>query len=650
MREFNTAATCYPEIHYTVLRKELIKVGKKKVEKGRYFTIFAPRQAGKTTYFELLFNEFTDSNIKPVHLRFGSLSTMTRNEFYKAFNRRLHRELGEHDIKIDCIVKNQDDIESLFEKIQSKSISILLVIDEFEGIPECVQNEFMHAIRDMYHQKKRHALHSLILVGVSTIAELSTTSASPFNVADEIQVPYFTRKEVDDLIGQYTSETGQKFNENVIRIIYQNTNGQPGLVCALCKHLVEVVAVDKSKTISMDDFYTMQKYFLTTKLDKNILNIVSKAKNKKEFMLKLLFSGGEIPFTIDDPDISYLYSHGVVDNVDGFVEVPVPMYSKRLMTAFRPLINGEINYFVTGVHERFDELLVNDEIDVKSILKRYDAYVKRRGFKAFDKKKLKESACHYSLDGYCYFVIERLGGHIFAEVPSGRGRTDILILYKNLKYIIETKIYIDETQFTKGKYQLAQYLKTEELSKGFYVVFSSQHTKKEALYFEEIIEGKKIYTFIICTNFEIPSKLTLPEKTQAQKNEKLIRIYLIYDECDEDATMDLEDYLFDQGFEVKTLPFDTEESAAKKLHRKFTNTSDAIIVYYDQTNVGWLETKLDELQDEKENRNFLSAIYITGKKDKRKERFKTLEVNEIIKNFDEFAPEKFNNFVEKIKK
>jgi len=647
MREFNTSETCFPEIHYTVLRKELIKVGKKRVKKGRYFTIFAPRQAGKTTYFELLFKEFSNTNIKPIHIRFASLKNRNTKEFYEALDYKLHIELQNHGININLKINNPVRIEKIFNEIKKLSFSILLVIDEFEGIPECVQNEFMHAIRDMYHQKQNHALHSVILVGVSTVAELSTSNASPFNITDEIKIPYFTREEVDDLIGQYVSETGQKFDENVIRTIYQNTNGQPGLVCGLCRHLVEEIALDKNKSVSMKDFYKTQDFFLTEKFDKNVMNIVNKAKQKKDFMLKLLFTGKETPFTIDDENISFLYAHGVIDkNKNGFVEIPVPFYSKRLMTAFRPIMNGELDHFVNNIHENFDELIVNDEIDIKGIIKKYDAYVRRRGFKAFDRKNLKESACHYSLDAYCYYVIERTGGHIFAEVPSGRGRTDILILFKDKKYIIETKIYTDKSKFEKGKYQLAEYIKTEELSEGFYVVFSNQHTNNDKLYFEEIIEGKKIYTFIICANFKIPSKISIPEKTQVKK---LINIYLLYDEPDEEGTYDLADFLFDEGFEVKTPPFDDENPEAVKMHLDLIKTCDGLIIYYDQAGKIWLDKKINELQNEKINRAFVSTIYLTGKKDKRKERFRTRVVDEVIKNFGQFSPKKLNGFVERLR-
>ena len=54
MRFFNTSGACIPEEHYTVMRQSLVAQGLQLVAQGRFFTIFAPRQSGKTTYFQLL--------------------------------------------------------------------------------------------------------------------------------------------------------------------------------------------------------------------------------------------------------------------------------------------------------------------------------------------------------------------------------------------------------------------------------------------------------------------------------------------------------------------------------------------------------------------------------------------------------------------
>ena len=53
-RYFNTSGPNIPEEHYTLMREDLIKIGKHLVFNKRYFTIWAPRQTGKSTYFLLL--------------------------------------------------------------------------------------------------------------------------------------------------------------------------------------------------------------------------------------------------------------------------------------------------------------------------------------------------------------------------------------------------------------------------------------------------------------------------------------------------------------------------------------------------------------------------------------------------------------------
>ncbi|MEN8219981.1 MAG: AAA-like domain-containing protein [Pseudomonadota bacterium] len=520
MREFNTAGPCNPALHYTVMREALIAKGKEKVRKGRYFTLFAPRQTGKTTYFQLLLEAVKKEGFTPIWISFEKLKTVTRDRFYRDLNNQLHQELAEHQIELEHTIADQIDVVELFEKIKTQSV--VLVIDEFEGIPDSVLSELMHAFRQMYHRKKYHALHSLILVGVSTIAELVISSASPFNVAEELKISYFTPAEVNQLIEQYVVESGQQFENAVIEAIYDNTKGQPGLVCALIAHMLEQVATNR--TVTMDDFLLTLNDFLKSKYDKNILNIVQKAKEKKAFMCRLLFGEQPIDFNVDVEDIAYLHANGVIDNIEGYVGILVPLYSKRIITAFRPVSNGERRHYGLDVNGNFDEYLKEGGLNIHAILNKYRQYVRRRGFKAFDAENLKEAAWHYSLDGFINFFIEALEGQTFIEVPSGAGRTDILIVYKNRRYLIETKIFSDNTRLKKGKGQLAEYLKSEGLDEGYYVVFSSLHTDENTLYFEEEIKSRRIYTYIVCTHFPTPSRLPVPEELkQVTQTELLTR-------------------------------------------------------------------------------------------------------------------------------
>jgi hypothetical protein len=71
--------------------------------------------------------------------------------------------------------------------------------------------------------------------------------------------------------------------------------------------------------------YPTLTYFLIRCVDKNIQNIAQKARKKRDFMLRLLFMETPIEFTVDDEDIASLYAHGVIDNIDGYVGVPVSL-------------------------------------------------------------------------------------------------------------------------------------------------------------------------------------------------------------------------------------------------------------------------------------------------------------------------------------
>lgn len=98
---------------------------------------------------------------------------------------------------------------------------------------------------------------------MSTLADLVVSSASPFNIVDELRIDYFSFPEVEELIGQYVTESGQPFAAAVINAIYENTQGQPGLTCTLCHYLVNEMAPDRPQPVTMDAFYPTLKHFLT---------------------------------------------------------------------------------------------------------------------------------------------------------------------------------------------------------------------------------------------------------------------------------------------------------------------------------------------------------------------------------------------------
>ena len=108
----------------------------------------------------------------------------------------------------------------------------------------------------------------------------------------------------------------------------------------------------------------------------------------------------------------------------------------------------------------------------------YKEYVNRRGFNVFREKdesgnyqSIKESALIYSFETYIQAFLQMIDGKSYREADTGLGKSDLIINVKSTEYLIESKIYYYESQFLKGKKQLAYYCQSLGLSNGIYLVF-----------------------------------------------------------------------------------------------------------------------------------------------------------------------------------
>jgi len=496
MREFNTSGPNIPEQHYTIERTELISKGLKLIEKERYFTIWAPRQTGKSTYFRQLSNKLIKEGYCVSHINFENYKNAPLDTFLDRFVGEINKYWNTNYQKTN-ISKTFYEIEQITDK---KNV---LIIDEVEGINQEYFGDFLHSIRNAYHSRQNHCLKSVILVGVSNIVGVVSDNASPFNVADNLNVPYFTDKEVFELLGQHETETGQLFEEKVKQKICQITANQPGLVNGFAKKLVE--DYPDNNIITFDNYLEVEDWYLRIAIDKNFSNILNKAKEQRSFVERLLFTEDKIPFEIDRESIKILHTNGLIkDDGNGYVTFWVPFYKKRLYKAFYPYTNGEQNEISRNIYA--PEYIANGELNLEKLIETYKDYVKRRGFNVYREKdaqgnyqSLKEAALIYSFETYIHAIVNELEGRIYREANTGLGKSDMIINTGGNELLIETKIYASFSKFEKGKKQLAYYCKSLGLNKGVYLVFCSN----EINYHESIkektenIDNVDIITYLI---------------------------------------------------------------------------------------------------------------------------------------------------------
>jgi hypothetical protein len=496
MRYFNTSGPNIVAEHYTLMRPDLVAEGQLAVHRSRYFTIWAPRQTGKSTYFRLLSDVLRKEGYKVAHVNFENYRNSDLPSFLNEFIVILKRFW-------DVDFKGQT-MQGIFTSIaQITNEKLVLIVDEVEGINPEFFGDFLHSVRNVYHSREFHSLKSVILVGVSNIVGVVQDNASPFNIADNLNIPYFTNEETFELLGQHETETGQLFDPSVKAKIADITANQPGLVNGFARQLVDLCK-DK-KVITLEDYLVIEDKYLTKTVDKNISNIINKARKYRSFIERLLYTETKEDFQIYRDHIKELHYNGVITyDKDNHVIFGVPLYQKCLYMAFYPYLNGE-KHRIKADMDTDTFLLPDGHLDMDKIVTNYKEYAARRGFRYFREKdengnfiSLKEAALMYSFDTYINALVALAGGKTYLEPTTALGRSDILIHFKGREYVIETKVYSDTVQFADGKKQLAYYLNSLNLKTGIYLVFvRSTITNPKIVESIDVIDGVEIKTAII---------------------------------------------------------------------------------------------------------------------------------------------------------
>ena len=244
MRRFGTQGPVNPEQHYVVARTEELTEFIKHVKEGRYIVIFAPRQTGKTTFFyaamDLLAAE--EPTYLPIHLDFEAYKNLTPSDFYNNLTEDIREDIENLYYKRGAVPSealrnfleniNLTDNVSMLRSFQALgkilgNQRVVVFIDEFDGIPPAVVSDFLYALRRIYISRTTpRCPYSLGIIGVKSIAQLNyDRSVSPFNIHDDFALPNFTLAQVQELLGQYTDETGQPFAPEVIEAIHKQTGG-----------------------------------------------------------------------------------------------------------------------------------------------------------------------------------------------------------------------------------------------------------------------------------------------------------------------------------------------------------------------------------------------------------------------------------------
>ena len=528
MRRFGTQGPVHPEKHYVVSRSAELDDFIDRVKDGRYIVIFAPRQTGKTTFFRWSLDTLTseDTAYFTIRLDFQIMRDISPTTFYERFLYMLRKEVENVFQKRGKILS--EDLTLFFGKTQLtdafsmitffqqlsdflENSKVVIIIDEFDGIPKAAVSDFLYALRHIYLSDEPRCLHCVGIIGVKNINQLNyDRSISPFNIQDEFYLPNFTREQVRELLQQYTEEVGQPFAPEVIAAIHKQTAGQPFLVNRFAQILTDESDIPKTESITMEHF-SQAHFRLLHERNTNIDHLTTNIHRNPRFesiLMRITASDDGVVYNLRDDLISELATYGVIKSgTDGMCEIVNPIYFYCILQTFKPAVNGlEQEYLPEDTREGFlDYLSKTGDIEMGALLDNFRDFIARVGFRILQVPDTpQESVGRHLLLAYLEQFVRLVGGFMHIEVQTGRGRMDLLITHNQRKYIVETKVWRGEVSYQKGKQQLASYLKLEGVTEGYYVVFDHRSNPIQQAEIE-LIDDFKIRSYVMPVIQERPT-------------------------------------------------------------------------------------------------------------------------------------------------
>ncbi len=190
MRRFSSYGPVNPKANFCVPRRALVErcvealVGSPEEEGGHYFTIWAPRQTGKTWVMRRAIDEIRARHGDKFQVGTFSMQGVVVEEddpeeaFFTFVPHRFERAFGIEAPK----PKSWDDWTQLFTRKGGYfDRPVILCIDEFDSLPKKLIDRLVALFRDMYLDRGGYFLHGLSLVGVRTVLGVDSPRGSPFN-------------------------------------------------------------------------------------------------------------------------------------------------------------------------------------------------------------------------------------------------------------------------------------------------------------------------------------------------------------------------------------------------------------------------------------------------------------------------------------
>ncbi|MBD2327179.1 AAA family ATPase [Alkalinema sp. FACHB-956] len=500
-RHFNTTGPCKPEFHYMlppiVRLPNLVRL----IEQANYFVIHAPRQTGKSTAMLALAEQLTAAGKftavmvsaevgQPFSQDTDKAERAILGSWRRAAEDRLPEEL--HPPAWPQADPGQRIQAALRAWAKASPRPLVILIDEIDALRDQALLSMLRQLRDGFPDRPKNFPQSIGLIGLRDVRDYKISNggrdhlqtSSPFNIkVGSFTLRNFNPAEVAELYAQHTVATGQIFTPEAIQLAFDLTQGQPWLVNALAKEIVEVIAPDPATAITIEHLQIAKETLIRRK-DTHLDSLAERLREERvRVILEPIMAGQELALTHDD-DRDFLVDLGLLRREDqGGLVIANPIYQEILP---RVLAQGAQDS-LPKISPTW--LTTTGELNLDALREAFMAFWLQHGEPLLNSAAYHEIAPHLVLMAFLHRVVNG-GGTLEREYAIGRDRMDLCLRYGAVVLGIEIKVQRDDgrDQLARGLTQIEGYLARLGLEFGWLVIFDR---RKEVLPIEQRLRSEE---------------------------------------------------------------------------------------------------------------------------------------------------------------
>jgi len=497
-RWFNIAGPCFPDEHYMIPPERRLGAARALIAQGRYFTIVAGRQTGKTTSLRWLRNHY---NAAP-ELAASWIDLETAREqpdpaiafrtVLNAFDRSLSRDLPFVPRPDAAQIESwlRDPSSALLQYLRAVSAAsprpLVLFFDEADCLVGAAMVSFLTQLRELYLTRRDEpSPRSVALVGQRAVRDFALSveerrsvrwlgTSSPFNVTVEsVGLAPFTEAEVGELLVQHTVETGQRFEPDAVARVASLTAGHPWLVNALADQCTRRDVTDRATPVTASHIEAARETIVLERRT-HIDSLAARLREERvRRVIDPMLAGTRASGDQLDDDFAYVAGLGLIAKVEGMWQIANPIYREIVPRAL-----------VASTQEQLSQrtawyLGADGRLDVPKLMAAWQSFWRKDGHLAAEGFSYKESGPHLMLMAFLQRVVNG-GGRVDREYALGKGALDLLVTWpvggEAQRIAIEVKLRRDTETEEEALAQVKGYLESLGLREGWLVMFDLRAT------------------------------------------------------------------------------------------------------------------------------------------------------------------------------